>query len=251
MGNGRCRRVDDQFADGLGAERPVRFIARFKFDVDLAQVHARRHTVLHEGVILQAARRRILDIFGQGHADGLDDAPFGLDFGQGRIDDRTAVDDGVILHQGDVPRFRVDVDRCRTGHIRRRTGRRITRFCRFQGDVIHEHGVIAQVLEGDFLASRQVSNGFAVEFQIVNVSCAELDSCPFFHALYQALAGLDDGIAREVCRRRRIGSAVVRRCIRIDAISNDIVDRAHETFRGNLGQDGIAARPHIGSSDIE
>ena len=150
-----------------------------------------------------------------------------------------------------MARFRVDVDGSGTGHVRRRTGRRVARFRRFQGDVIHEHGVVAQVLDGDFLPCRQVGDGLAVKFQIVDTGRAEFDGSPFFHALYQALAGLDDGIARKVRRRRRIGAAVIRRRIRIDAIGDDVVDRAEKTFRSNLGQDSITARPHIGSADIE
>ena len=251
VGDGRGRRVDDQFADGFGAEGAVRFIAGDEFDVHLADVLTRRHAVLHEGVVLQVAARRVLDIFCQGHADGLDEAAFGLDFSQGWVDDGAAVDDSVVLDELDRPRFGIDIDRGRAGHVRRRARLGIARFRRFQGHVVHEHGLVAQIFQADGLTALKVRHSLAVEFQIVAVCDVQHFCRPRLHALNQALAGLDDGIAREVRRRRSVGAAVIRRRIRIDAVGDDVIDRAHQAFRCNLGKDRIAARTHVGSADIQ
>ena len=68
-------------------------------------------------------------------------------------------------------------------------------------------------------------------------------------ALLQLRARLLNGHAGDIRRRRCVGARVVGRGIRIGAEHRDIVHRAFHMLGDHLGQNGVAARPHVGRAD--
>ena len=56
VGDGGRRRVDDDLADGLRAERARRLVARLKRHADAWRIHARGNLVLQEGAGDRAAQ---------------------------------------------------------------------------------------------------------------------------------------------------------------------------------------------------
>ena len=67
--------------------------------------------------------------------------------------------------------------------------------------------------------------------------------------LLQLCARLLNGHAGDIRRRRRVGTRVIGRGIRIGAEHRDIVHRAFHVLGDHLGQNGVAARPHIRRAD--
>ena len=119
MGQGGGGGVDDDFADGLGAEGAGGLVAVLKLHPQMAHVQAGRDLVLQEGGADGPAVVVVLDILHQGVADALDDAALGLNPGQGRVDGDAAVHHRHIVQDGDKAGFLVQLDLHHAYHVGR------------------------------------------------------------------------------------------------------------------------------------
>ena len=180
--------------------------------------------------------------------DALHDATLDLDARKRRVDGNAAVDHGVKVEHLDCASLAIELDFRHTHHKRRRGHRgRMHRGC------LRQLAAVALALLGDGGRGNRLARALAdhttvFEGKVVRRAPEDL-SRNGAEALLQLRTRLLDSHAGDIRRRRRVGAGIVGRGIRVGAEHRDVVHRAFHMLCDHLGQNGVAARSHVGRAD--
>ena len=118
----------------------------------------------------------------------------------------------------------------------------------FGGQVVVALALLGDVGERDGLARTRAAHAVALELQLACI--ARKNACGNgAQTLFELVAGLFHGHARDVGGGRRIRARVIRRCVRVGTEHVDVVHRAFHVLGDHLGEDGVTARAHVGCAD--
>ena len=241
-------RVDDDLADRLRAERARGLIGMLELHADVAHIEARGQTVGEQARLADSALGRAGHVLHERVPDALHDATLDLDARKRRVDGNAAVDHGVKVEHLDCASLTIELDFCHAHHKRRRGHRR-----RMHRGCLRQLAAVALALLGDGGKENRLARALAdhttiFEGEFVRRAPEDLGrngAEPFL----QERTRLLDGHAGDIRRRRRVGAGIVGRSIRVGAEHRDVVHRAFHMLCDHLGQNGVAARSHVGRAD--
>src|SRR5699024_10014312 len=248
VGQGGGGRVDDDLADGLGPEGAGGLVAVLKLHPQAAHIQPGGQPVLEEGGLAGAAVVVVLDVLGQGVADALDDAPFGLDAGQGRVDGDAAVHHRHVVQHGDLAGLLVQLDLHHAHHVGRGRHRRRMAGRRFGGDVGGYLALGADLLQGDRLPGGGPADLPPLKNDLLR-GAAQHPGGNGADLLLQLGVGLLHRFAGDVGGGGSVGARVVGGGVGVRPKDGHVLHFAVHALGGHLGQDGVAAGAHVGGAD--
>ena len=248
VGNGRRRRVDDDFANGLRTKRAGRLVALLKFHLQTAHIQPGGQAVLQKAALHRLAVGIVGDVFHQRHADTLHDAALGLGAGQRRVDGLAAVHHRLVVQHPHLAGEGVHLHLRHAHHEGRRRYRGGMAHGGLQRGLAAALGGVGQIRQRQPPAVRRTHHAAGGKFHLA-FRHAQLLGGQRTQLLFQLGAGQLHRLAGDVGGGGGVGTGIVGRSIGVRAKHGHILHRAVHTFGGHLGQDGVAAGAHVRRAD--
>ena len=242
------RRVDDDLADRLRAERARGLIGMLELNADVAHIEARGQTVGEQARLADSALGRAGHVLHERVPDALHDAALDLDARERRVDGNAAVDHGIEVEHLDCAGLAIELDFRHAHHERRRGHRgRMHRGC------LRQLAAVALALLGDGGKGNRLARALAdhttiFEGEFVRRAPEDLGRNGT-EALLQLCARLLDSHTGDIRCRRGIRAGIVGRGVRVGTEHRYVVHRAFHMLGDHLRQDGVTACSHVGRAD--
>ena len=242
------RRVDDDLADGLRAERARGLVGMLELHVDAARVQTSGQPVREQARFADGSLGRARDVLHERMPDALHDAAFHLDARERRVDRDAAIDHGGVVEHLYHAGLAVEFDLDHAHHVRWRGHRR-----GMLGGGLRGKAAVALAFRGD-LGQRDraprglVANASALEAQLGRIA-AELRGGDGTQALLELRARLLHCHAGDVGGGGCVRTRVVGGRVGVGAEHAHGIHGAFHMLGDHLGQDGVATRAHVGRGD--